>query len=75
MLSLLDIPFFAFWILLFLGREKLGLRGITIAVGVWGAVRLIFALTGIPPSLFGTAQAVIDIVLVLIVFGGDVKIT
>lgn len=75
MLGLLDIPFFAFWILLFLGREKLGLRGIAIAIGVWVVVRLIFAVMPIPPSLFVTALAVMDIVLVLIVFGGDVRIT
>ena len=72
---MLNIPFLAFWILLFLGRDQLGLKGIAIAVGVWLAALLIFSVAGIQPALFVTVQALIDVVLVLIVYKGDVKIT
>jgi len=70
---MLDIPFIAFWVLLFVGREQLGRNGILIAISVLLVIYLVFRFTAIPPSLFATAQAILDIVLVLIVFKGDVK--
>lgn len=74
MAGMLDIPFFAFWILLFLGRHELGAKGIAIAIAVWAGMYLLFRLTGIQPALLVTGQALIDVVLVLIVFKGDVRI-
>ena len=70
---LLEMPFYAFWILLFLGHKKLGLRGIAIAIGVWAALYLVIQVLGMPAVLFVSAQALLDAGLVLIVFGGDVK--
>lgn len=72
---MLSIPFFAFWVLLFVGRDELGLKGIAIAIVVWFAVSGLFSVLPIPGSLLVTAQAVIDIVLVLIIFKGDVRLT
>jgi hypothetical protein len=71
---MLEIPFYAFWILLFWGRRELGAKGIAIAIAVWAGTHLIVPLTGIQPALGVTAQALIDVVLVLIVFKGDVRI-
>ena len=62
-----------FWALLFFGRDELGIKGIGAAVLVWSGLLVGFIAIGVP-ALFTTAQAVVDIVLVLIVFHGDVKI-
>ncbi len=65
----------AFWGLLWHGRDKIGLRwkvGLVLlyALGWWGS-RL---LPG-GPYFFLSLLALIDIVLVLVVFEGDVRIT
>ena len=70
-----DIPFFAFWVLLILGRKQLGVKGIAIFVAVWVAAYVVFIQLGFQPALYVTAQAIIDIVLVLVVFKGDMQIT
>ena len=74
MAGMLDIPFFAFWVLLFLGRHELGAKGIAIAIAAWVGIYLLVHFSVIPPALLVTGQALIDIVLVLIVFKGDVRI-
>jgi hypothetical protein len=67
------VAFIAFWVLLFLGREELGFKGIILAIAVWAGL-LAGTLWGGVPLLFASAQAIIDIGLVLVVFGGDIKI-
>lgn len=74
MAGMLDIPFFAFWILLFVGRHELGPKGIAIAIAVWAGMYVLFHFSGIQPALLVTGQALIDVVLVLFVFKGDVRI-
>jgi hypothetical protein len=73
------IPFVLFWLLIFLGRDELGLRRGLIAVAIW-AVLLIgffaFAVSpyAISPFFFVVPIALMDIVLILMIFGGDIKI-
>ena len=74
MSKMYDIAFYGFWILLFLGREELGLKWIAVAIVGWLALPYVFSLLGIASTLLVTAQALIDVVLVLIVFKGDVKL-
>jgi hypothetical protein len=59
--------------LLFLGREELGLKGIAVAIAVWLGL-LTGSLLVDAPFLFMSAQALLDISLVLIVFRGDVTL-
>ncbi|MEN6450778.1 MAG: hypothetical protein ABFC96_09820 [Thermoguttaceae bacterium] len=68
------LPFLIFWVLIFLGREELELRGIAIAVAVWLGLLVGFMVAGISPYLFVSAQAVLDVVLLLTIFGSDIKI-
>jgi len=65
--------FAAFWALLYLGREELGFKGIVIAI-VISLGLMVGSVTIDAPSLFVSAQALLDVALLLIVFGGDVKI-
>ena len=72
------VPFVLFWVLLFFGRDELGLKGILVAVSIWAALlvgtALLAALAGISPYLFVAAQALLDVVLILMIFGGDLRI-
>ena len=68
---MLGIPFLAFWILLFVGKDDLGLKGVVVCVAIWVALFLTFGYLDIAPY-FVVAQALLDIVLVLIIFGGDI---
>jgi hypothetical protein len=68
------IPFILFWLLIYLGREDLGLKGIGISVMLWLGLLVGFFATGVSPLLFVTAQALLDVFLILKVFGGDIKI-
>jgi hypothetical protein len=68
------IPFVLFWVLIFLGRDELGLKGVLIAVGVWAALLVGFALFRASPYLFVAAQALLDVILLLVIFGGDIRI-
>ena len=66
----------AFWLLLAGGwiSGELGTRGIRIAVGVWLAACIGMAFIPYGAVLFPSVVAVIDIVLVLLIFKGDVEL-
>jgi len=68
------IPFILFWVLIFLGREELGIKGGLIAVAIWAGLLIGFFALRISPYLFVSAQAIVDVVLIFIIFGGDIKI-
>jgi len=64
-----------FPILLYLGREELGIKGILIFIGIWAALFVGLPALGLAPYFFKiAAQVLIDVILIIVVFGGDVKI-
>ena len=67
-------PFILFWVLLYLGREALGLKGIIISILIWLGLLSGLMLSGMF-YIFVSAQSLLDIVLLLIIFGGDINIT
>ena len=69
------IPFVLFWILIYLGREELGFKGIVISVIIWIALLLVsIFVKGISPYHFIAANALLDIVLMIVIFGRDINI-
>jgi len=68
------VPFLLFWILIFIGRDELGLKGAAISIAIWLALLLGCSLTGLSPYIFVAMQALIDIVLLIIIFGKDIRI-
>jgi len=69
------VPLVMFWILLFLGREELGFKGIIISIAVWlGLLAGSVFTTGGFLYFFIAANALLDIVLLIIIFGGDINI-
>ena len=69
------IPLILFWLLIFFGREELGLKGIIISIVIWLGLLLGTGFTtGILSYFFTAGSVLLDVVLLLIVFGGDIKI-
>ena len=68
------IPFIAFWVLLIVCYDELGPKGALGFIALWAALLAGFYFTRISPLWFVAIQSLIDIGLILMVFGGDLKI-
>ena len=69
------IPFILFWVLIVIGREELGFKGVLISVIIWIALLLVSILVkGISSYHFIAANALLDIVLLIVIFRQDVNI-
>ena len=66
-------PFIVFWVLMYLGREELGLKGIVISLVVWLGLLLGSLFLGLS-YVFVSLQALLDVVLLFIIFGGNMNI-
>ena len=67
-------PFVAFWILILVGRSELGLKGVLSCVAIWVGLFLGFMYLDLSSYFFVAAQALLDVVIVLIIFGADTRI-
>ena len=65
-------PFFVFWVLMYLGREELGLKGTIISILMWLGLIVCYSSFG-PTYVFIAAQGLLDIVLAFIIFGGSIN--
>ena len=74
MSEMVYVPLIAFWILIFVGRNELEWKGMFIAVAIWAALGLGFKMIGLNEYYFIVAQAIMDCILIIIIFGGDVRI-
>jgi hypothetical protein len=71
---MLSLPFIAFWILIIIGRSELGFKGVIFCILLWFGLLVGFFTLGISPYWFITAQALFDAILVVVIFGGDIRI-
>jgi len=71
---MLQIPFLLFLILLYLGREELGFKWILILFCACLILPLGFSALGISPYFFTAILAIVDVVLIMIIFGGNITI-
>jgi len=62
-----------FWVIIIIGREELGLKGVITSIGIWLALSFGCRMLGLSIYHFMALQLLLDVVLVLIIFGGDVK--
>jgi hypothetical protein len=67
-------PFAAFWALIFIGRSELGFKGVVFCIALWIVLLLGFMKLNLPSYWFSAAQALIDAILIIVVFGGDIRI-
>lgn len=68
------VPTLIFFIVLFIARGDLQLKGLAIWLGIWGGCLAVVIFSGIQPLYFVVVQVVLDIILLLILFGGDVRL-
>ena len=68
------LPFIAFWVLIIIGRSELGFKGITFCIALWVGLLFGFMMLGFPPYSFVAVQSLIDAILIVVIFGGDIRI-
>ena len=68
------LPFIAFWVLIILGRSELGFKGAIFCIALWITLLIGFMKLDYPEYWFVAAQAVIDAILIIVIFGGDIRI-
>ncbi len=78
---ILILPFLIFWILLLVGASELSLRAMLTCIGIWlflVLLAVIFMLVSTSGWLvfcvLSGIQAVFDAVLILMTFGGDIRL-
>jgi hypothetical protein len=71
---MLSLPFFAFWVLIIISRNELGFKGVAFCILLWLGLLLGFIMLNIPSYWFVGAQAIFDAILIVIIFGGDIRI-
>ncbi len=78
---ILILPFLMFWILLMVGASELSLRAMLTCIGIWlflVLLAVIFMLVGASGGLvfciLAGIQAVFDAVIILMTFGGDIRL-
>ena len=68
------LPFLIFWVIIFIAKKELGCNGVILCIAIWLMLLLGFFYLGISPYYFVTAQALFDVILILVAFGGDIRI-
>ena len=68
------LPFAAFWVLIFVGRGELGFKGVMFCIALWIGLLFGFMKLEFPSYWFVAAQALIDAILIIVIFGGDIRI-
>ena len=71
---MLWLPFLIFWLLMFFCRKELGWRWVLIAVAIWVGLLLGCMHSGASPYIFVACQALLDCILILVIFKGDIPI-
>jgi hypothetical protein len=70
----LEFPLICLVVLLWLGREELGGKGILLCLLSCIVLLIGRALFDIPPYVFVALLALMDVVLILVIFGGNIRI-
>ena len=63
-----------FWVLIVVGWNELGVRRVAAFVAIWVVAFLGRSYVPFGPDLFGPFLAILDIVLVFLIFKGDVRL-
>ncbi|MHC4475376.1 MAG: hypothetical protein ACYTEL_07015 [Planctomycetota bacterium] len=69
---LLLLPAIIFLVLIFMGREELGIKWVLILIAIVAALAIGVAKFGLPQYPFIGVLALVDIILVIVIFKGAV---
>lgn len=67
------IAIITFWVLVYFAKDELGFKWSAFFVLLWCGILAIFLWQGFNPFIFIVISIVLDIILTLAVFGGDIK--
>jgi len=65
----------AFWILIAIGRKYLETKTIRIFISIWLGALIIIAGFRLHPGFFIAIEAILDMSLIIAIFGGDIEIS
>jgi hypothetical protein len=68
------LPSIIFWVLILLGSSELGVKGVLVSIGIWGGLLLVFIMLDNSGYMFIAAESLLDIILVFVIFGGDIRL-
>ena len=68
---MMPVAFILFWVLIFLFGEELGFKVVVTAIAFWAAMLAGWIAAPLHPFYFVVAQAGLDFLLILTIFGGD----
>lgn len=68
------IPFILFWVLIVLGYGEIGMRWTLVLILLWFLLLAGFMALGVSPYIWVALQSLVDIILILAVFKGDLHI-
>ena len=68
------MPLSLFWGIMLFGRSILGWKGVLVCISIWFIFLIGFNLLGLSPYYFVGFQALFDIILIMVIMGGDVTI-
>ena len=72
--SLLSLADVGFWVLLVLGHERLGRKGIVIAVTLWAGLWLACSFNEFTATIFPSIVALLDAVLIAIIYRSSIRL-
>ena len=68
------VPMIVFGVRMVLGRDELGWKGILFCVALWCSLLLGLGFFNVSPYIFVGIQAFLDVILILVIFKGDITI-
>ncbi len=68
------VPFIVFWAVVFIAREELGWKGFALCVILWASLLAACLFLAASLYLFVALQSLFDIILLLVLFGHDIRI-
>jgi uncharacterized membrane protein YGL010W len=71
---MMAVPFVVFCVLIVTGRKELGWKGIAIFVAIWASLLAAVMALRIDPHFFIAAQAVLDAVLLAVIYLGFTRL-
>ena len=68
------IPLILFWGIILFGGTMLGWKRVLVCISIWLIFLISFNLLGLSPYYFVGFQALFDIILIMVIMGGDIHI-
>jgi hypothetical protein len=65
---MMAVPFAVFCVVIFAGRKELGWKGVAVFIAIWAALLIGVMAMGIDRHFFTAGQAILDVVLISVIY-------